>query len=437
MLQFGRGIEVTHLSTEHHALWLVRSFSVVCNDETRVVRQVAYTAWPDHGVPNHVEDLLLLRTYINDLAGGSKQPLKPPLVVHCSAGVGRTGTYIAVDRAINQALDMSETLVDIDEIVASMRAARNLMVQTEEQYLCIYSTVLAGVSWLLSKEQGKIRKHSADSPDRKLTAIYDNNYHLAMASPQPLPKLARRSTQFAIAEEEEDEEGGKATGGEPFLSVPALGQIDSIRRMNPVFDPTSLPPSARATAFEPPVFHLDAVAVASRLKASSEAEATETGTDADPRTLVVTPAASPKMARQKRRQAMEIRTAEAEAGQTQAVLEASVASGGELTKFKDGPEDGSLHDVGVGGGGMLPRLSLDVQLQGLVAMQLPGSSFPARSVSDYDPVRARSEHLPRSLSIRTSSYSEALVPGTQIEPVNRGVQDNEAVGPLSPPAQDC
>jgi len=528
-----------------------------------------------------VEDLLLLRTYINDLAGGTKQPSSPPLVVHCSAGVGRTGTYIAVDRAINQALDMSETLVDIDEIVASMRAARNLMVQTEEQYLCIHSTVLAGVSWLLKKEQGKIRNFSSDSQEtQRATAIYDNNYHLAAATPE-LPALLRRSTQFAINEEEEvavdaedaDElEAVAAAATSPGGLPPTFAsaglrvsdnnsgvQMRSVRRENPMFDPKLLPPSIRTTAFEPPEFHLDAFARESAFTARVEAEATETGTDAESEKAVAAASAvarkrassagempillqvedagaddavpeaplTPKMARQKRREAMEQRAAETEQQAASAaalaempttvdfqatlqVLHISAAAGdASATKVeaRSSPVRRAVDSAGllvVDGTGdaprMGPRFSVDVQLQGdgAAQSQLPGQmafpsslsesassphSFPsggssensgasgaqvvpfapfdfrsssaARSVSDYGPgieqlpeprraplnasnARSASVHLPRALSIRTSSYSEALNTG-------EGGSENEMVpdpevggeGPLSPPAQDC
>jgi protein tyrosine phosphatase len=296
-LQFGLGIEVTHLSTEHHALWIVRSFSVKCEGETRILRQVAYTAWPDHGVPNHTEDLLLLRTYVNDLAKSSPKIGKvPPMVVHCSAGVGRTGTFIAVDRAINQALDMSEEEVDIDEIVGEMRAARNLMVQTEEQYLCIHSSVLDGISWLLNREQAAMRKESAlgqstgnldDPVYARANPAAVSGYHMATASP------LREESNTSNAQDEEAAEAaagrarkqtdfGGGSGiermsvlahqttfnldgnphGESFTSPPSAEaferaefklsfaanevQLRSVRRENPMFN------SNRATAYDMP-----------------------------------------------------------------------------------------------------------------------------------------------------------------------------------------
>jgi len=82
------------------------------------------------------------------------------MVVHCSAGVGRTGTFISVDHALDQILDLGrkkkgisgrcskDDVVDCYAIVEQLRKARNHMVQTEAQYQCIYSAVLDAVTWL-------------------------------------------------------------------------------------------------------------------------------------------------------------------------------------------------------------------------------------------------------------------------------------------------
>ena len=151
-LSYGQNITVRHRDTTQHALWVTRAFEITNGGETRTVQQIAYTAWPDHGVPNETKELLLLRTMVR---ATMRDPLVP-VVVHCSAGVGRTGTFIAVDRCIEQCLDLGgdgNALVNVDAIVHDMRQARNQMVQTEEQYMCIHSAVLDAVSWLLEKEE--------------------------------------------------------------------------------------------------------------------------------------------------------------------------------------------------------------------------------------------------------------------------------------------
>ena len=121
------------------------------------MKHFQFTAWPDHGVPEHPLHLLYfirrVRASIapqnNQLASGNSSPpgiLTPPaeasgpLVVHCSAGVGRTGAYIAIDSQMERI--RVEQTVDVFGHVLQMRQQRNSMVQTEEQYIFIYEALL-------------------------------------------------------------------------------------------------------------------------------------------------------------------------------------------------------------------------------------------------------------------------------------------------------
>lgn len=133
-----------------------RSFEVRHKDEVRQVRQFAYTSWPDHGVPLTTHELLGFRNAVNS----SILNHDAPQLIHCSAGVGRTGTYIAIDRIMRQCLDMGGP-IDVDAIVADMRMCRNFMVQTEVQYMFIYRAVLDAISELLSGESSKAQEISA------------------------------------------------------------------------------------------------------------------------------------------------------------------------------------------------------------------------------------------------------------------------------------
>ncbi|XP_063757417.1 receptor-type tyrosine-protein phosphatase eta isoform X5 [Eleginops maclovinus] len=126
---------ITVTTTSEIALedWTIRDFDIknVKTAETRSVRHFHFTAWPDHGVPQTTELLIsfrhLVREHMDQFSRHS------PTVVHCSAGVGRTGTLIAIDRLMFQI--ERENIVDVFGIVYDLRMHRPLMVQTEDQYV--------------------------------------------------------------------------------------------------------------------------------------------------------------------------------------------------------------------------------------------------------------------------------------------------------------
>ncbi|XP_048829478.1 receptor-type tyrosine-protein phosphatase eta [Brienomyrus brachyistius] len=113
--------------------WTIRDFDVknVRTAEIRSVRQFHFTAWPDHGVPQTTELLINFRHLVREHM--DQYSRNCPTVVHCSAGVGRTGTFIAIDRLIYQI--ERESIVDVYGTIHDMRMHRPLMVQTEEQYV--------------------------------------------------------------------------------------------------------------------------------------------------------------------------------------------------------------------------------------------------------------------------------------------------------------
>uniref|UniRef100_A0A3B4V9B2 protein-tyrosine-phosphatase n=1 Tax=Seriola dumerili TaxID=41447 RepID=A0A3B4V9B2_SERDU len=112
--------------------WTIRDFDIknVKTAETRSVRHFHFTAWPDHGVPETTELLISFRHLVREHM--DQYSRHSPTVVHC-AGVGRTGTFIAIDRLIFQI--ERENIVDVYGIVHDLRMHRPLMVQTEDQYV--------------------------------------------------------------------------------------------------------------------------------------------------------------------------------------------------------------------------------------------------------------------------------------------------------------
>ncbi|XP_058857758.1 receptor-type tyrosine-protein phosphatase eta [Acipenser ruthenus] len=113
--------------------WTIREFKMknTKTAESRTIQHFHFTAWPDHGVPETTELLINFRHLVREHM--DRYSRNSPTVVHCSAGVGRTGTLIAIDRLIYQI--ERESVVDIYGIVHNLRMHRPLMVQTEDQYI--------------------------------------------------------------------------------------------------------------------------------------------------------------------------------------------------------------------------------------------------------------------------------------------------------------
>ena len=109
------------------AEYTVRTFSVTKDDskDERIVTQYHYTIWPDHGVPEYPTSLL---HFVRKVMV-SNPPNSGPIVVHCSAGVGRTGTFITLFNQLRR-ID-SEKNLNVFNFVRSMRRNRCCMVQTE------------------------------------------------------------------------------------------------------------------------------------------------------------------------------------------------------------------------------------------------------------------------------------------------------------------
>ncbi|XP_043920223.1 receptor-type tyrosine-protein phosphatase kappa isoform X14 [Protopterus annectens] len=130
--------KVTCVEVEPLAEYVIRTFTLERRgySEIREVKQFHFTGWPDHGVPYHATGLLSFIRRVKI----SNPPSAGPIVVHCSAGAGRTGCYIVIDIMLDMA--DREGVVDIYNCVKALRSRRINMVQTEEQYIFIHDAIL-------------------------------------------------------------------------------------------------------------------------------------------------------------------------------------------------------------------------------------------------------------------------------------------------------
>ncbi|XP_074928399.1 receptor-type tyrosine-protein phosphatase T isoform X1 [Chelonoidis abingdonii] len=131
-------IKVTLIETEPLAEYVIRTFTVQKKGyhEIREIRQFHFTSWPDHGVPCYATGLLGFVRQVKFL----NPPETGPIVVHCSAGAGRTGCFIAIDIMLDMA--ENEGVVDIFNCVRELRSQRVNLVQTEEQYVFVHDAIL-------------------------------------------------------------------------------------------------------------------------------------------------------------------------------------------------------------------------------------------------------------------------------------------------------
>nr|XP_036856950.1 tyrosine-protein phosphatase non-receptor type 4 isoform X7 [Manis javanica] len=111
-------------------------FSLQTKNESRQLTQIQYIAWPDHGVPDDSSDFLDFVCHIRNKRAGREEPI----VVHCSAGIGRTGVLITMETAMCL-IECNQPVYPLD-IVRTMRDQRAMMIQTPSQYRFVCEAIL-------------------------------------------------------------------------------------------------------------------------------------------------------------------------------------------------------------------------------------------------------------------------------------------------------
>ncbi|XP_051733435.1 tyrosine-protein phosphatase non-receptor type 13-like isoform X3 [Ctenopharyngodon idella] len=140
-------LQITLVKDQHLDNFVIRLIEVkdIQTDEIQRVTHLNYTGWPDHGTPTQPEQLLTFISYMRHIHRSG------PIITHCSAGIGRSGTLICIDVVLG--LISKDADFDISDVVRTMRLQRQGMVQTEEQYIFCYQVILYVLRCLQAEEK--------------------------------------------------------------------------------------------------------------------------------------------------------------------------------------------------------------------------------------------------------------------------------------------
>uniref|UniRef100_A0A8C9YWU5 Tyrosine-protein phosphatase non-receptor type 20 n=1 Tax=Sander lucioperca TaxID=283035 RepID=A0A8C9YWU5_SANLU len=129
-------LQITLIKDQYLDNFAIRLIEVkdVQTNEIQRVTHLNYTGWPDHGTPSQPEQLLTFISYMRHVHRSG------PIITHCSAGIGRSGTLICIDVVLG--LISKDADFDISDVVRTMRLQRQGMVQTEDQYIFCYQVIL-------------------------------------------------------------------------------------------------------------------------------------------------------------------------------------------------------------------------------------------------------------------------------------------------------
>ena len=165
---------------------VVRHLTLQRNGETRSVTQFCYTGWPEQGVPKDPMGLLEFQREVKAV----KRTAENPVLVHCSAGVGRTGVFIAAD-TLDREEQRKSGQASVFDAVKSMRLCRTQMVQSLSQYIYLYK-LHAGI---LERGESEEAKQHGGSETTTSTRSASNNVSIRSTASTNENAKAREGTE--------------------------------------------------------------------------------------------------------------------------------------------------------------------------------------------------------------------------------------------------
>lgn len=189
------GLSVTNIEItpgQHYSISTLRLINTETN-EARDVLHFHYTTWPDFGVPTCPDTFLEFLGAVRESGSLDTNIVGPP-VVHCSAGIGRSGTFILVDSCLLEAENSGPEVVCIKQRLLEMRTYRMGLIQTEDQLKFSYQSIIEG-----ARQLGLIT--SVPTIDTPIMEASDSSSEEDI--PPPLPPPRTESLKKTNSQEEE------------------------------------------------------------------------------------------------------------------------------------------------------------------------------------------------------------------------------------------
>ncbi|XP_072412650.1 tyrosine-protein phosphatase non-receptor type 1-like [Chiloscyllium punctatum] len=142
--------KLTLISEDVKSYYTVRRLEVenLATKETREILHFHYTTWPDFGVPESPASFLNFLFKVRE--SGSLNPEYGPIMIHCSAGIGRSGTFSLVDTCLLLMDKRKDPLsVNIKEVLLEMRKYRMGLIQTADQMRFSYMAIIEGAKFIM------------------------------------------------------------------------------------------------------------------------------------------------------------------------------------------------------------------------------------------------------------------------------------------------